>query len=311
MKKDIKLSICMITYNHAEFIEEAIRSVLMQSVNFPCELVIGEDNSTDETPQKIKQFRDTKNIKIKTRFNSSNLGMQKNFEKTFFECQGKYIALIEGDDYWTDPQKLQKQVDFLEHNQDFSICYHKVNILRNNKIVTDDLTIEAPEVSTIRDLAKGNFMHTCSVVFRAGLFNEFPKSLFSSPVVDYFLHMLNAQFGKIKRLPDIMAVYRIHDDGIWSHQRNIDLKILNYLDSMIGCFPDDINQILKNRYQKIAFKSFYNRIHEDNFKERLERCTKYGTDQIIADFQNIINWDRQSKKSLFLKFLRKIYNQNN
>lgn len=302
-----KLSVCMITYNHTEYIEQAIESVLSQSTNFPIELVIGEDASSDGTATKIQKLVNNTSIKIRTRFNNENLGMLNNFVCTLSECTGVYIALLEGDDYWTDPYKLQKQVDFLDSNPEFSICYHPVNVLKNNKLEPDNLTLDTPEVSSIRDLAKGNFMHTCSVVFRAGLFDEFPQSYFSSSVGDYFLHMLNARYGYIKRLPEIMAVYRIHQGGVWSSQDGIDLKVLNYLDSMIGCFDSEINDLLKERYQKIAYKSFYNRIHEDGFEERLLRCLKHGSEKISDEMRNMASWDKISHNFFILKLLRKLF----
>ncbi|SJM90638.1 glycosyltransferase family 2 protein [Crenothrix polyspora] len=302
-----KLSVCMITYNHAQYIEQAIESVLAQTANFSIELVIGEDASTDETATKIQQFKNATGIRIKARLNNTNLGMLANFTKTLSECDGTYIALLEGDDFWTQPLKLQQQVDFLESNPEFSMCYHPVQVLRNHKLESDTLTLDAPEISSIKDLAKGNFMHTCSVVFRAGLFVEFPASFFSSSVGDYFFHMLNARYGYIKRLSENMAVYRIHEGGVWSSQDNVDLKILNYLDAMIGCFDSEINQLLRDRYQKIAYKSFYNRIHEEGFEERLLKCMKHGSNNFSNEIKELLRWDKKSHHSYFIRLFKKMF----
>jgi len=301
-----KLSVCMITYNHDEYIEQAVESVLSQLTQFPIELVIGEDASSDGTAAKIGPFLvNPVPVKIRARFNTENLGMLENFVRTLAECEGEYIALLEGDDYWTDASKLQQQVDFLESNPEFSMCYHPVDVLRGNKLESDTLTLDAPEISSIRELAKGNFMHTCSVVFRARLFDEFPESFFSSTVGDYFLHMLNARFGLIKRLPHKMAVYRIHGGGVWSSQVGVDLKILNYLDAMIGCFDSEIDQLLKERYQKIAYKSFYNRIGEDGFEERLLRCLKYGADEMALEMRKMVSWYDKSHRNFLLRVIRR------
>lgn len=301
-----KLSVCMITYNHAEYIEQAIESVLFQSTRFPVELVIGEDASSDGTATKIRRFLlNPTPVKIRARFNSKNLGMLENFVRTLSECDGDYVALLEGDDYWTDASKLQQQVDFLELNPEFSICYHPVDVLRDNRLETDTLTLNVHDVSGIRELAKGNFMHTCSVVFRARLFDKFPDSFFSSSVGDYFLHMLNARFGLIKRLPHKMGVYRIHGGGVWSSQIGVDLKILNYLDAMIGCFDPEINQLLKDRYQKIAYKSFYSRIYEDGFEERLLRCLKHGTDEIALEMTKMVSCYDKFQRNFLIRAIQR------
>jgi len=302
-----KVSVCMITYKHEEYIEQAIEGVLSQITNFPIELVIGEDASPDTTASKIQQFCDSDSVKIRARFNVDNLGMINNFVRTLSECKGEYIALLEGDDLWTDTNKLQRQVDFLEANREFSMCYHPVTVMRNDKVEADTLTLDVPDVSDIKVLARGNFMHTCSVVFRARLFDEFPSSYFSSSVGDYFLHMLNARYGFIKRLPQIMGTYRVHDGGVWSSQVGIDLKILNYLEAMIGCFDSEIDQLLKERHSVVAYKSFYNRINEDGFEARLQRCLKYGDETFSNEIKNLVKWEKASRGSLIIKNIRKIF----
>lgn len=301
-----KVSVCMIAYNHEAFIEQAINSVLEQKTNFPIELVIGEDASPDQTASIIRKFSNTTNVTIKVSYSSNNVGMMANFVQTLSNCSGQYIALLEGDDYWTDPNKLQQQVDFLDENIDFSTCYHPVNVLKNGMISSDSLTLTAPDVAKIEDLAKGNFMHTCSVVFRANLFNEFPASYLTSTVGDYFLHMLNAQYGPIKRLSTCMGVYRVHEGGVWSSEKNMDIKILDYLEAMIGCFDTEIDDLLKQRHQSIAFKSFYNRIDESGNEVRLLRCLKYGADKASFEISELVRWDKISNKSRVMRFLKKL-----
>ena len=218
MKNDLLVSVCMITYNQEKFIAEAIEGVLMQQTNFPIELVIGEDCSTDHTRDICLEYKAKYPDMIKLLLPENNLGMMRNFITTFEACTGKYIALCEGDDYWTDPYKLQKQVDFLEANKDFSICFHPVKIKneKENKIVDDYITRDVQEVTDIYELAEGNYIHTPSVVFRKNAEVETKiASLYNFRVGDYPLHMLNAQYGKIKKIPDIMAIYRA-GVGVWT-----------------------------------------------------------------------------------------------
>lgn len=270
------VSVCMITYKHEAFIAQAIDSVISQQTDFPIELVIGEDNSPDATAAVIQRYQSNARVSVRARFNRPNLGMQANFELTLQECSGKYVALLEGDDYWTDPKKLQRQVDVLEASRDLAICFHPVDVLTDQGLQADTRTREVPADTGIEDLALGNYMHTCSVMFRRGLFTEFPPSFKLASAGDFFLHMLNARFGRIRRLPQKMAVYRVHGGGLWSGQADVDLKILNYLECMIGLFDDRINDILIQRYRETAVKSFLTRLDEPGAEQRIERCLRYG-----------------------------------
>jgi glycosyltransferase involved in cell wall biosynthesis len=254
--------------------------------NFEIELVVGDDASKDGTVNVISSLNPPSGFRLKIIRQDSNLGMLPNFFSTLSQCSGQYIALLEGDDYWIDSVKLQRQVDFLEGNPDFSICYHPVKIDKGIDRLLNDSEVVERDVSDIYDLAKGNFMHTCSVVFRANLFQKFPENFFSSTVGDYFLHMLNARHGKIKKIPVAMGVYRIHEGGVWSLQPNMDLKILTYLEAMMGCFEPDVEAILKARHKKIAAKSFFSRMSEEGFEQRLQRCCMFGTDVFQAELSD-------------------------
>ena len=218
------LSVSVITYQHGQFIKQCLDSILSQVTRFNFEILVGEDGSTDGTreicidyannyPDKIKLFlhdRDEQGPK------DGALRAALNGVNNLQQAKGKYIALCEGDDYWTDPNKLQKQVDFLENNDDFSICYHDVNTLDNGVFYGSQAPIPDKDVITIVDLANENCIHTPSCVFKNNLKGDLPDFFNVSPVGDYLLHMLNAQYGKIKFLPEKMAVYRVHSGGVWN-----------------------------------------------------------------------------------------------
>ncbi len=292
-----KLSICMITYNHAEFVEKAIRSVFAQVVDYPIELVICDDASSDGTPDIIRSLLPPANIVVKLNLRESNVGMLRNFSAAIEMCSGQYIALLEGDDYWLDSEKLQKQVKFLDSHADFVICYHPVKIDSGSDELKDDVALRVRDISDIYELANGNYMHTCSVVFRSRLFGAFPPQFYDSTVGDYFLHMLNAQYGKIKCIPDAMGAYRVHPGGIWSMQPNMDLKILSYLEAMQGCFSPDVEVILQKRHQTISARSFFERLQQEGFDDRLKRCIRFGSDEFRAQLINQLS-SRQSKPLL-------------
>jgi len=122
------VSVCMITYNHENFIKDAIEGILMQKTSFPIELIIGEDCSTDNTRKIVKDYEEKYPEIIFAQYSEKNLGMINNFLNVLQAARGKYIALCEGDDYWTDPLKLQKQVDFLEANPEYVICANRTKV---------------------------------------------------------------------------------------------------------------------------------------------------------------------------------------
>jgi glycosyltransferase involved in cell wall biosynthesis len=233
------VSICMITYNHEKYLKQAIDGVLMQKTNFDFELVIANDNSPDNTKLIVEDYITShpNGHKIKFLNNTVNMGMMPNFTNAISNCNGKYIALCEGDDYWTDENKLQKQFDFLEKNKKFSICFHKVNIDNQGTISEDTITKKVPAKTTIKKLAKGNYIHTCSVMYRNNLFDQFPDYFYKAPVGDYFLHLLNSRHGNIYCINEIMANYRVHDTSYWSSKKQEERSEI-WINFLIGIMPN-------------------------------------------------------------------------
>ncbi|MEI8059846.1 MAG: glycosyltransferase, partial [Ferruginibacter sp.] len=145
------ISILMITYNHGAFIAKAIEGVLLQQTNYSIELIIGEDKSTDDTRKVCEAFAKKYPEKIKLLPSDYNYGMGKNFIRTMEACTGKYIAICEGDDYWIDKNKLQTQVEFLEKNTTYSLCFHDIYHLAGNR-KTNSGKWDAPDTSDINYL---------------------------------------------------------------------------------------------------------------------------------------------------------------
>ena len=255
----MKVSICMITYGHQDYIEQAINSVLNQKTNFDIELIVANDNSPDNTNEIVQRIITShpKGNTIIYLNNNINLGIMPNFAQALKKCSGKYLALCEGDDYWINEMKLQKQVDFLENNIDFAICFHKVNVEIKGIISNDSITSKSANITTIYDLAKGNFMHTCSVVYRNYLFAEFPNYFTQSPIGDYYLHMLNARFGKIYFFEENMANYRVHDSSYWSSKKQAEREIIwvTFIKNILPDFDLKIQKILLKQIYKIEKKT--------------------------------------------------------
>jgi glycosyltransferase involved in cell wall biosynthesis len=263
------------TYNHEKYIAQAIEGFLMQKVNFPIEIIIHDDASTDKTAQVIKEYETKYPQLFKCLYQSENqLSKDRSYLiKTCFRiARGTYIALCEGDDFWTDPYKLQKQVDFLEANKDFAICFHNMKVIYDDGRETHlSNPPDQKEVTTIEDLADGNYIYTGSCVFRNGLIKEFPGWYNSSPVGDYVLHMLNAQHGRIKFLPDIMGVYRVHKGGLWGN-KNYETMLpiwIKLQDNLIGMFSSEINNLILNS-QLNNIITYYQLIKESGDKNMFE-----------------------------------------
>lgn len=218
----LKVSVVMITYGHEKYIKEAIDGVLMQECNFDVELIIANDSSPDNSDFIIKNIINSspRASWIKYTRHSENMGMQRNFIWATEQCTGKYIAMCEGDDYWTDPLKLQKQVDFLESNLDYVLCFHKVDVLKPSGRIVNDFVTKLPENYQLREvfLKKGNYMHTPSVVFRNFLI-QFPDLFKLAPEGDFLLYVLLTKYGKIGYLSDVMAIYR-YNVGVISRSKD-------------------------------------------------------------------------------------------
>lgn len=214
-----QVSISCITYNHENYIRNAIEGFLMQKTTFPVEILIHDDASTDKTAEIVREYEKKYPQLIKPIYQTENqyskgIGVSTTFQ--FPRALGKYIALCEGDDYWIDPLKMQKQVDFLEANPEYVICAHRTKVLKDGDLVEDTYLRRVPSVTTKYHMARGNYIRTLSVVCH----NILDKHIITFPETclgDHFLWLfLTYHRGKIKILQDVMGVYRMHDGGIWT-----------------------------------------------------------------------------------------------
>ncbi|MBO4874538.1 MAG: glycosyltransferase [Bacteroidales bacterium] len=248
-KIDFKLRVSCVTYNHSSFIGETLDGFCMQKTNFPFLCAVADDASTDGEPELIKRYLDDNfdrlEIELPTesetdeylrifarhkenkncyfcvllmKYNHFSIGKAKLTSIADLLKPIEYVAICDGDDYWTDPQKLQKQVDFLENNLEFSMCFHNVKVWNQKEgiLVDDFITRDVPSETDIYELAKDNYIHTPSVVCRRD--NRVSAALSKMGKLrlgDYPTWVLHAQYGKIKKMDECMAVYRF-TSGIWS-----------------------------------------------------------------------------------------------
>lgn len=218
-----KVSILCITYNHGAYIRDALDGFVMQKTNFPFEVLIHDDASTDDTADIIREYAAKYPNIIRPILQTENQysqGIEVLRAFLFPMVRGKYVAVNEGDDYWTDPYKLQKQVDFLDAHPDYSVCFHPVRVTWDNGKYPDSIFPSAKyrfNKTTLElfDLLQHNFIQTNSVMYRwrKDCENLFPDDILPG---DWYLHLLHAQVGKIGFIPDVMSVYRRNDGGIWN-----------------------------------------------------------------------------------------------
>lgn len=211
---DYKVDVLMMAYNHEQFIGQAIESILAQKTDFSFRLIIGEDFSPDITRQICQEYATKFPKQILLVERTKNVGPYQNFVEIYNLASAPYIALCEGDDYWTDVNKLQKQVDFLEENEDFVICFHAVKEIRSNGAVLTS-NVNQKKVTDVTNLISGWYMNTASYVFRNVKKIKFPSWFYKVKATDLCFHILIAEDGgKIYFIEEVMAVYRRHEGGV-------------------------------------------------------------------------------------------------
>jgi glycosyltransferase involved in cell wall biosynthesis len=228
MNTGSKISVLMITYNHARFIQQALDSVLAQKTDFPYEVVIGDDASTDATGAILAAYAGKYPDRIRLLRRAQNIGMNANFADTLAACRGEYVAVLEGDDYWTDNQKLARQAGFLDGHPECVSCFHNVIVF------TDDAGAvvagyhaqpdgrqlmcapDLPARLSQNDLLKCNYIPTCSVMFRRSSAGKLPPWFTKLHLGDHPLHILCTEHGLAAYLPEVMGAYRLHSSSVWS-----------------------------------------------------------------------------------------------
>lgn len=246
-----KVSVCMITYNHEATIAQAIDGVLCQKTDFEVEFVISNDASTDRTDALIrKHARPNDSIGIRYYDNKENKGMMNNFVFSLGLCNGEYIAICEGDDYWIDTLKLQKQVDFMDANPDYSVCFHPCQFLRelnNSEELTNQNLTDIKYEYTFQNLLQFWNIPTASLVLRNNAFiKKLPKWFSEVASGDIPLVMLLFEAGKFKLLEDIMCVYRIKSGASQSH---IGYRMIHYRARLYA----HLNEYFEFRYEQEIF----------------------------------------------------------
>jgi len=249
----MKVSVPMVTYNHGRFIAQAIESVLMQDLGEPFELVIGDDCSPDDTREIAESYARAQPQRIRLLPPEERLGGRPNYVRTLRACKGQYVAQLDGDDYWTHPEKLRRQVELLDANPDCAWCFHATREVDDG---SGKASIwRAPgrkQRYDLNDIARRNIASSCAVMFRRGLVDEFPDWFFKAPFGDWPLWVFNAQRGRIGYIDRVWAVHRHHAQGVWTGRNTIkQLQARQKTRELIGRHldPECAEAIQEGRYE--------------------------------------------------------------
>ncbi|WP_266362765.1 glycosyltransferase family 2 protein [Tellurirhabdus rosea] len=254
----MKVSVNIATYNQVKYIAEAMDGALRQETNFEYEIIVADDCSTDGTQEVILEYAAKYPGKIIPLLHPKNLGGAGKFNaiSAIETSRGQYIATVDGDDYFCHPQKLQKQVDFLDAHPECSTCFHNAQIIWEDGEFAPEL-VNGPEqkiISTVADLVGEEevwFMATSSVMFRNGLLKDYPEWYMKSKSGDIPRYILLAKKGNIGYIPEVMSVYRKNRNGISFTDHKWDAE---FLYNRIGMY-EGINQELDYRFDKVLKKN--------------------------------------------------------
>lgn len=316
------VSICCTTYNHEKYIADAIDSFLMQETDFPIEIIIHDDASTDNTSNIIREYeRKYPNI-IKPIYQTENQyskGRKILIRFIYPKVKGKYIAMCEGDDFWIDPKKLQKQVDILECYEQYSFCFHAVSIVDTNKVPKGRFWGPYGKGNgeySMKNNIKPTFVHLSSLLMRTKyLRNDMPEWYMNSRHGDYALALYMSTFGKGYFIDEVMSSYRIGVENSvmtklrknFSNEMRLDFYLDFYTERMSTLdkadeyyeyrFHDEIEEVnIVNRVGVFLLKNDYSKTARAKYKEYVK---KYGIKAILSYFLSI-------KAPKFLAMLVKI-----
>ncbi len=333
IRRDAPLvSVCVITYNHAPYIEQCIESILAQQTDFPFEICIGEDDSSDGTreicqryadqyPEKIRLFQQDRKDAIHLHGGATG---KNNTLKTLKKSRGDYLAICEGDDFWIHPKKLQKQVRVLQEHPEASLCFCNVRVdyedgtpphsahltpferrrVRKNKV---GLLRKPRRALTVTDLAKRNQFHTPGILIKNWLLTEpIPDYFRSAGLGDWALSMNTARFGCLIFLDEVLAVYRVHPKGFWSEATGLKIPrmVIGTACAMLtsGLFPKEANRILR-----IKIMSQLRRVWKKSLQDHSPEQISTLLSQLATDAPDLLpDAIRAIGRYDWLHFLRKL-----
>jgi glycosyltransferase involved in cell wall biosynthesis len=279
------VSVCVVTFQHKNYIRQCLDSILSQQVDFPYEVIIGEDESTDGTREICKEYADKYpgiiRLFLRSRKDIIYIGGKPSGRINFIRCyqsaRGKYVAACEGDDYWTDPNKLQMQVSFLEAHPDFSLTHTNVNHVDKNGMITLPSPLHYKEVMTHDEVAGQITVQTLTMVFRKDALPDFPPEYYKIFNADVFLTALLSEKGKVRFFNTVTGCYRKHEGGTFTGItfRDKQLNKLASLKTMLHFFSSvkvkrNLKTVISKTYGRILYAELASRHYVGFLKKFFE-----------------------------------------
>lgn len=255
------VSVVITTFNSSEWLARALDSVLEQQTNFPIEIVIGDDCSSDTTINIACSYRDLHPDMISVLQRSENIGMCRNYYETFEQCRGEFIAWLDADDYWTDPQKLAIQVELLKSDPSINVCGHIVRWITSDGVVKREKFPSIPPGRYgLAEIIRHNFLPSCSVMFRNGIHRDLPSWYFDlAPTTDYLIWVLAALSGDLVLLDRVMADYRLTPGSSFMSKGQLFWFQQNasFLERLESILPAEWHRLIRaekgKRYESMAY----------------------------------------------------------
>ncbi len=305
------VSVCCTTYNHEPYIAEAIEGFLIQETDFPFEILIRDDCSTDNTASIVKEYADKYPKLIKPIYEKENTFSKgvKPMPQLYKIAKGKYFALCEGDDYWTDPLKLQIQVSFLKKNKDYKLSFHLASELIDGEENIPLVLKDGKMFYSTQDIINCDFhfVQTNTMVFRRDALDNLDFDLLNnSPVGDVWIRIAASIPSGAIFINKVMGVYRVQSSGSWSESMNNDNLFLDYVEKMLASI-DHFDAYWDFQYTK-EFKSYKNKFIEVVLKKNTFDINKKSIffRKYIESISpiNRLKWHLIYKYPFFINYLR-------
>lgn len=301
MSEEIVVSVCCATYNQIHYIKDALNSFLNQKTTFKYEIIVNDDCSNDGTKEIIMEYQQKyQNIKaIYQNENQYSKGVDIWYNFNFLLAQGKYIAICEGDDFWIDPYKLQKQVEIMEENPQCSLSFHAVKLIKNEKCIGIKRAATSNKFFTEKEIIynDGGFVPSPSIMFPRKFIEEFPNYYFSLSVSDYPLQIFLSTKGNVIYINEVLAAYRVNAINSWSSKKensNINKQIELRIDTirMLELF----NIETKYKYRKTVSKTI------DSFCRKMFLLLNRDINLFKSENLKSVYLKQTPKNKLFLSF---------
>lgn len=258
----VKVSVIMLAYNSAQYIGEAIRGVVRQKADFKIQLVVSDDNSTDNTREICEHYKSLYPDIITFNRNEKNLGLQRNFMKAYSLCEGEYVTMCDGDDYWCDNNKLKIMVSYMDSHPKCAVAFHRViNYFEGTGTKSLSNGGQKQDMTAL-ELAVSNTITNCSCMYRRSNCPVLPEWISEIKLCDYAMHILNARNGYVHYFKRPMAVYRQRKNAIWSLKNlsdweaklNLSLHVRELLIENLAESNHDISEVLRDAHTRFTLQ---------------------------------------------------------